>query len=312
MSYDPPPIPVDPSLVTGVTDAQGVVTADLPCRKCSYNLRGLTLEGRCPECGAAVGLSVAGDLLRFSNPQWVRTLQRGVRLIIWGVAVIVIGIGLAGVLAATVTPTIGLVALVAPLIGYLLSLVGTWWLTEPDPSGLGEDQYGTSRRLIRITLLMSVADALLAVVQGTVTIPPVVAMALLFLSVVFGIASIVNSVAQLQYLKKLALRIPDLALAGRAHFLMYALSIGLGLFVILGLFVDIAERFGGVPAPPGTAAVIALGCGTGIIGLATLVFAVMFLFLLARMGRRFGEEAQLAEATWARVDPTQPKESALG
>lgn len=36
-----------------VTD--GVISADTPCQRCSYNLRGLSSEGRCPECGQAVG-----------------------------------------------------------------------------------------------------------------------------------------------------------------------------------------------------------------------------------------------------------------
>jgi hypothetical protein len=68
----------------GALDAAGVVVSDIPCRKCGYNLRGLHIDGRCRECGRAVGLSVQGDLLRFSDPGWLRKLQRGARLIIWG------------------------------------------------------------------------------------------------------------------------------------------------------------------------------------------------------------------------------------
>jgi len=50
-------------------DAAGNVVSDVPCRRCSYNLRGLNYAGRCPECGTAVGQSIYGNLLRFSDPE---------------------------------------------------------------------------------------------------------------------------------------------------------------------------------------------------------------------------------------------------
>src|SRR5262245_65813461 len=104
MSYYPPPLPPQLAIPAGLVDAQGFVTTDLPCRKCSYNLRGLAMNGRCPECGAAVGLSVQGDLLRFSNPLWVRTLQRGVKFIIGGIATIIIGAIVGAVMTAALGP----------------------------------------------------------------------------------------------------------------------------------------------------------------------------------------------------------------
>src|SRR5688572_8897843 len=124
MSYPPPPLEYP-----GTVDAAGVVISDVPCRKCSYNLRGLRLDGRCPECGRAVGLSVQGDLLRFSDPTWLRTLQRGVKLIIWGILVIVAGAIVGAVLAATMGANIPILLL--PLIGNVLYLIGVWRLTEP-------------------------------------------------------------------------------------------------------------------------------------------------------------------------------------
>ena len=69
----------------GFLDQAGTVISDLACRRCGYNLRGLNNQGRCPECGAAIGLSCHGDLLRFADPKWVETLGRGASLILWGV-----------------------------------------------------------------------------------------------------------------------------------------------------------------------------------------------------------------------------------
>jgi hypothetical protein len=37
---------------------RGSIAANIPCLRCGYNLRGLDPQGRCPECGDAVGPSV--------------------------------------------------------------------------------------------------------------------------------------------------------------------------------------------------------------------------------------------------------------
>ena len=62
----------------------GPIETDVTCRRCGYNLRGLLEEGLCPECGTAVVLSTRGDLLRYADPDWVETMARGVKFILWG------------------------------------------------------------------------------------------------------------------------------------------------------------------------------------------------------------------------------------
>ena len=54
------------------------IQEDTPCLACGYNLRGLSSDWRCPECGTAIGRSLHGNLLRFAQPQYVRKLARGV------------------------------------------------------------------------------------------------------------------------------------------------------------------------------------------------------------------------------------------
>lgn len=57
-----------------------MLTADITCRQCGYNLRGLQETGDCPECGLRIALSLSKSVLRFSNPKWVKRLRHGALL----------------------------------------------------------------------------------------------------------------------------------------------------------------------------------------------------------------------------------------
>src|SRR3954464_10073122 len=115
-----------------VPAVQAEVTGDVPCRKCGYNLKGLLVAGRCPECGTPIGLSVSGDLLRYSDPGWLEGLRKGVSLFIWGIVAVIAGSIVTAIMGqgnATLGGVIGLAAQ-----GLMLS--GWWLMTQPDPSGL--------------------------------------------------------------------------------------------------------------------------------------------------------------------------------
>ena len=63
------PVPsLESSLPWVLIDGSTAIEEDIPCRQCSYNLRGIDCTGRCPECGAPAELSIHGDLLRHSDP----------------------------------------------------------------------------------------------------------------------------------------------------------------------------------------------------------------------------------------------------
>jgi hypothetical protein len=63
------------------------------CIFCGYDLFGLEVSGNCPECGAAVEASIHGNLLEFSNPQWLERVKLGTVLLFWGITGCIGGVG---------------------------------------------------------------------------------------------------------------------------------------------------------------------------------------------------------------------------
>src|SRR6185369_614177 len=115
----------------------GQVIADVVCRKCAYNLRGLNTSGRCPECGTSVGFSIQGDYLRFCDPSWVDTLRLGVVILLSGIGVIVLAVIVSAVQGATRGRAGGAanpLGMILSIAGYALMVGGAWLLTTPDPS----------------------------------------------------------------------------------------------------------------------------------------------------------------------------------
>ena len=274
--------------VPGVPPAGEVVNEDIPCRKCGYNLRSMRTDGRCPECGTSVWVSLQGTLLRYSDPNWVETIRRGFARMIAGITIVVAVIIVAIILGAMrMLDVIVLVQLVG-IAGWLIYMWGIWLITEPDPSGLGEDQYGTSRKIIRVGVVCQAVGQVLEFVQED-RMPPGARLLLTIVAVLLGIVALVAIYAQLQYLQKLALRIPDLKLSQRSRFLKLAIVISYGTLIVSGLGVVLLG--GGVGS-------VVSGLGAALGGLALLVFALMYLRLLGRMKKSFQEQVLVARATW--------------
>jgi hypothetical protein len=77
-------------MTDAVRQATETVERELRCARCGYVLRGLPVNGSCPECAEAIATSLRGSLLRFTDPDWLRSLARGATLSAWGVRLVFI------------------------------------------------------------------------------------------------------------------------------------------------------------------------------------------------------------------------------
>jgi hypothetical protein len=283
---------------------------DIACVSCGYNLRGLSPDGRCPECGTAIGRSTRGDYLRFCDPGWVETLASGMNWIVAGlILAFVLGLFAGGVAGLTNKPAYGMLG----LVGSLVTLIGYWKVTTPDPRE-AEPQGVDVRAVIRYG---SALNIVLAVASQIVTQMSLYWTLLAFPSAVVGL---MVTVSIFVYAKRMALRIPDDSLASQTRIVMW----GFVIMSVLGmLFLAATMALGTAfttmiaPAPgtggaggPGTGGTGAsvpgglilfgtLGCVTAVV---SLVFSIWALVLLVRYRRAFIQAARDARATWA-VEP---------
>lgn len=159
---DPAPIPANPTPPGPVPHPAAQVGADRVCIRCSYNLRGLPTDGRCPECGTPVADSLRGDYLAFAAPEHLASIRAGLDLVLVGVPVYFVALvgGLLGGLAVRgilSPPEIGVLRHAAMLAPSALLLAGYWRLTRPEP---GHGRFGaptSARRVIRVAAVLQAA-----------------------------------------------------------------------------------------------------------------------------------------------------------
>ena len=135
------------------------IDADLPCSACEYNLKGLSADANCPECGQAVARTLRFGLVH-SDPAWLR---RQAAAVPWLAALCVTNavrsdFGYLNFPAAAYTGHALSIAASA------LALVGCWRLSVPDERATAtDDEDGSIRRGLRLaaTLLVLLTVAAL-------------------------------------------------------------------------------------------------------------------------------------------------------
>lgn len=128
-------------------DPVGRIAQDLHCLHCGYNLRTLTSNQLCPECGRSVAHSMHGDLLVHCNPQWVAQLASGTLWLLWSTILGYIWLMLSIPLGPSAKPIGGIIGVV---VAY-----GYWQVTSPEPKELEGKQSLSMRRIARYLSLVS-------------------------------------------------------------------------------------------------------------------------------------------------------------
>lgn len=282
-------------------DERGCIAADLPCKRCSYNLRGLTEHGRCPECGTAVGRSLAGEYLRFASPDWVNKVALGLRIlvlyIVVGTLLNCVAGGAVGFLAGAGGSQAAAETLMAALaiLGPMVGLVAVWLMTTPDPSRGDDDPDRTLLLWLRIFAVTGIGFTLIANAKDMIAFSPELETVLDVLTVVGALASIINYYLIYTFYERLADRVPDEKLTKRARNLKWAYVISLGGLIAGGLFLGLMAAVAGMRGNWMTVG----GCITGIFGLVLLIVSLLTVFLLVRLSRVVNRQAEYARETWA-------------
>jgi hypothetical protein len=294
-------------------DANARVEHDISCRSCGYNLRGLFISARCPECSAAVVQSIRGDMLLYSDPRWLERLSLGALLIaitgLGGFFVTVVNGITISILSASVAISPGLIKAMAAGLSFALAAVhwsGFWLLTSPDPAADHDESVWAARSVARygtlaillVAPLQQMSDFKTAFNMNT-TASVSLEMRLLGMALVLAtIAQLVGQTAMFVTMRRLARRMPDHKLANQTNTVMWGFLISqiLGTLALASVYL-LAPRTGATGPISAIFFVIALMfmCVTKPIGFIFDIWAIVLLFLYRG---RFKWLAHRARSIW--------------
>lgn len=174
--------PADGTTIAIPLDEQGRIGIALPCCQCDYNLRGLTADGECPECGTRVAYVIGGYYLEHAAPEWVRRLARGALWLIITAIAVVLGVLVIGLLAVVqlisggmpggpMSPNFAqnlqesmmIPGIVVGGIGVVLQLIGFVLITTREPADWATDEPLNARRMIRYALFLLPIPTLMSI-----------------------------------------------------------------------------------------------------------------------------------------------------
>lgn len=268
-SATPPP---ESNAAAAATSAP-MIKAPLSCVRCDYDLRGLPIEGRCPECGVPVEVSQR-ERRRLADAAvpYVNTLYAGAWLVVIALvlrAISIIGGCTGGWFLTAFSPT----ASVRPFDVAFLTLdllqasawaLGWWWICARSLDWAPRAQDDSERVMLRIlTVTAAVSYAALqvmdAVSTGGIPLPGAARFApvgrawtgsMVVAGLTAFVTGLIHCVIAMSYTRRLALRAddPEFAATARQAKLLVPVFCTFGACIIIGpligfiLYWSVVER----------------------------------------------------------------------
>jgi len=281
-------------LATLVNGADVVITTDVSCMICGYNLRGLMPGKVCPECGTPIARSLHGNLLRYADPQWLGKLLLGVRLTLWSI-LIMFAVAIIGSIAAAAMSGRAalLIVSIAAMIGHGFGLWAIFLITTPEPRIAFLEDTVTLRKAVRVC---AVAEFL---GEGIKNIGPFLIKEVVATTAggVLSLVGLISTIGMFVYLRRFARRIPDPKLVKSTTTVMWGFVITLGIALVGGMVVALASGVfsvgaAGAPAtPPASSGLIVIAI---VAGVGFLVFGIWYLVILFDYRNAFRKAATQA------------------
>lgn len=264
--------PPQSELFSAFVDAAGMVIAEIHCRRCAYDLRGLQFDGLCPECGTPVGHSISRDMLRYCDPEWVDKLALGSRFMLGSIIAVLLIILITMFGGVLFTYSGGGPAALEALItlgmfGALGAVCyGTWLHTTPDPDPAETANRNVLRRVVRLAVLAGVGVVGLGLLADELPLTYVLETLLMFVGMGLMLVSLMGFLAYFRYMAWLAQRVPDKRLAKSAYFLFWSMVAYVALEVVaMVMLAALAGSMLPTPAPPSMSPAPTTNPGSGAV-----------------------------------------------
>ena len=212
-------------------ESYAFISKDLSCSHCGYNLRGLTTDKLCPECGTPIARSIHGNLLRFADPGWLKKLRLGTNLQLWNILIMLVLSACVGGLTGFGGGLPSAVALMLQLIGSGLGLAATFLITTQEPRIALQEDTVTLRKLIRYCAVSGVVGEVLSEGPTGLALP----LAGWIAAGALALAGVVAEFGELLYYRRFARRIPNEKLARSTSVVLWGLPASILLMLVSGV-----------------------------------------------------------------------------
>lgn len=223
---------------SGILDADSRVRQSIACLGCEYDLRGLSCDSRCPECGEAVTKSVFHGRLHFADAFWLRRMSAGCR---WLTIGIVLGFCSGGNTVGNELSPTGVLWSAAAAV---LILIGFWFVCSDEPTGDQPFDPVADRRTLSTPRMIALAAAVYLILPIELLVPEVgslhrlsAGLAMLTLPLLVWWAA--------RRLRPLARRIPDMPLGRTCAASSFMVCAGMGLLGLLAILSEFARAGSG-------------------------------------------------------------------